>query len=82
MREFDVCPCCHYEKQTTEWHFNFEKGIKVCDDCYNAMRICEKDLFEKGTADEIFCDPCRRLCESGFVKQVKQQVILVTDIGC
>ena len=53
MNEFDICPCCHIEKSKTEWHFNFKEGIKVCDDCYNAMRICERDLFENGKADEI-----------------------------
>lgn len=46
MREFDICPCCHSEKTNTEWHFNYKCGIKVCDDCYNAMRIAERD--EKG----------------------------------
>lgn len=56
MREYDVCPCCHYEKVNTEWHFNYKEGIKVCDDCYRAMRIAERDFFndENSSADEIF----------------------------
>ena len=54
MNEFDICPCCHIEKTQTAWHFNYEKGIKVCDDCYNAMKIVERDLFEIGNEEEIF----------------------------
>lgn len=56
MREYDVCPCCHYEKANTKWHFNYKEEIKVCDDCYKAMRIAERDFFndENSSADEIF----------------------------
>ena len=56
LSEWNKCPCCHYEKVNTEWHFNFKEGIKICDDCYNAMRITERDFFndEKSSAEDIF----------------------------
>lgn len=56
MREYDICPCCHYEKVNTVWHFNYKEGIKICNDCYNAMKIVERDFFndENSAADDIF----------------------------
>lgn len=43
-------------KANTKWHFNFKEEIKVCNDCYNAMRIIERDFFndENSSEDEIF----------------------------
>lgn len=44
-KSFDICPCCHNDKHNTNWHFNFKEGIKVCNECYSAMRISERDFF-------------------------------------
>ena len=56
MNTNSICPCCHNEKTKTEWHFNFKGDIKVCNDCYNAMRIAERDFFndDNSSADKIF----------------------------
>lgn len=44
-KSFDICPCCHNDKHNTNWHFNFKEGIKVCNECYSAMRISERDFL-------------------------------------
>ena len=56
MKEYDICSCCRYKKANTKQHFNFKEDTKVCDDCYKAMRIAERDFFhdENSSADEIF----------------------------
>lgn len=55
-KSFDICPCCHNDKHNTNWHFNFKEGIKICNECYSAMRILERDFFndDKSKADDIF----------------------------
>jgi len=48
----DLCNCCLKEIPQENWHYNFDIGVKICDNCFNSLKESEKKIYNDKTSSK------------------------------